>query len=253
MKIIKIIKLKGSKYKVIFDNNNELILYEDIIVKYVLFPNKVIDDKLLVKIKLENEEAKIYDKCLRYITTKLRSEKEIKTYLEGQINNKIIIIKTINRLKKEGQINDYQFATAYLNDRWQFSNAGLAKIKKELFDHGIDEDIIMKVSLSITEEMIMEKIIKLVTKQIKLNSKYSGNILKRRILNYMYNLGFEQVFVLKYLDTLNFKNTQNLEKEFKRLYDLYAKKYTDDILKLKIKQKLYQKGYDDTDINDLWP
>ena len=78
MKITKFKKTSMSKYKVYFDNNTSILLHEDIILKYNLICNKVVSDNDLNEILKENNNYLVYDIALKYISTKMRCEKENK-------------------------------------------------------------------------------------------------------------------------------------------------------------------------------
>jgi len=58
MKITKVKKMSSGKYKVEFDNNKEMIIYEDVIVENELL-GKEIDASLLLKIDKQNNFAEI--------------------------------------------------------------------------------------------------------------------------------------------------------------------------------------------------
>ena len=80
MKIIKYVKVGKNKYRVFFANGKNLVLYEDIILKFDLLLKKEVKD--LSTLISENDKYALYDKTLSYINKKLRSEKEIRKYLE---------------------------------------------------------------------------------------------------------------------------------------------------------------------------
>ena len=81
MNILKYKKLTNGKYKVILENNVELTLYEDIILKYELLIKKDISDELLPKIREDNSYYDAYYSALKSLNTKYKSIKETKKYL----------------------------------------------------------------------------------------------------------------------------------------------------------------------------
>ena len=56
------------------------------------------------------------------------------------------------------------------------------------------------------------------------------------------NKGYSKEEILKILDNKDLTNDDLYEKEYKKLYNKYSKKYSGDELEYFIKQKLYQKG-----------
>lgn len=246
MKIVKYKKCR-NKYNVYFDDSNYVSLYEDIILKYSLLLKKEITEKELESIKLDNNKEEIYEVALKYISIKMRSRKEIETYLKKKEYSSSDISYTIERLEKNGFINDEMYAKAFINDKFNLSNSGPNKIKKELLKQGIREDIIENYIYSINEEELVNKLDRLVDKKIKTIKNCSGNVLKQKLINYFMNEGYYLKDIERILENKDF-NTGNVKKEYDKLYNKYSKKYSGYELDMVIKQKLYQKGYNYNDI-----
>ena len=81
MEIVKYIKKGNGNYQIIFDNEKKINIQEDVIIKNNLLYKKEIDNDLLLKIIVENEEYEIYNKCVNYIGVRLRSINEIREYM----------------------------------------------------------------------------------------------------------------------------------------------------------------------------
>jgi regulatory protein len=252
MKITKIKKLTGGRYKLTLDNCRELTLYEDVIINNILLLGKEIDSQLLQKINDDNRESTIYNQALNYIDVRRRSREEIYLYLVKKNYDEHEINKIIDRLEKENYINDYDFALSYVDDKLNMSNDGIGKIRKNLSNFNISEDIIGKVLSKVDLSMQNEKLDKLIDKQIRLNKKYTGNVLKSKILNYLINLGYEYDIVVNKLENIDLDSKSDIQKEYQKLYKKYSNKYSGYKLDMTIKQKLYQKGYEETSINALF-
>ena len=105
MKVLKYKKVK-NKYRVYFDNDIKIDLYDDIILKYNLLLKKEIDNKTFDQLVLDNNKEDIYEKAIKYISIKIRSREEIYNYLKKKEYEKEDIINTISRLEKNNLIND---------------------------------------------------------------------------------------------------------------------------------------------------
>lgn len=244
MKIEKIKKV-GKKYKIIFDNGLELKLYDDVIIANNLLYNKTIDSNLLEKIEKENEYYDVYNKTLNLITKKLRSEKEIIEFL-----NKYDVDKTkiINKLKSINLINDKLFVKAYISDKINLSNDGLDKIKNELLKHDIDINLIIEELAKVDNSFIEQKIEKLILKKVK-SSNYTGYKLKYKVVNDLFNLGYDKSKIIEIYDNLNIKNDDLIIKEYKKNYNQLSKKYKGKELEYKLYNKLYNKGFSKEEID----
>lgn len=240
MKIIKYEKTRGNKYKVYLDNSDSIILYEDVILNNNLLINKNIDN--LESLLEDNKQYEAYDKALNYISKKMRSRKEIKTYL-GKLYDTELVNQTIDKLVKNGLINDSKYVIAYYQDKINLSNDGPNKIKDNLLKLGINEDIINK-NITVDNTVIFNKLNHLIDKKIKISKGYSGNILKQRIISYFINLGYDIDMINEIINTKNLSNIEDGIKEYNKLLNKYKYKYDDYKLESIIRNKLYLKGFD---------
>ncbi|MDD5980331.1 MAG: RecX family transcriptional regulator, partial [bacterium] len=157
MKIEKYKYLNGGKYKVYIDNNY-YVIYEDIIIKHNILSKKEITEEELNIFLNENNYYESYYKVLNYIKFRIRSEKEVKTYLEKNNTDRKHIDNIIEKLKVEGYINDELFCVYYVADSINLKNIGPLKIKKELQKHDISDNFINKALEKFTKDIQYKKI-----------------------------------------------------------------------------------------------
>jgi len=251
MKILKYTKLKSNQYKLLLDNDLEIKLYDDVIVKYDLIRNKELDDKKLEEITNYNNELEAYYKAIKFITTRLRTEKEIYKKLSNDYDNKIIN-KTIKKLKEEKYLNNDIYLKCYVDDQVLLNNIGPNKIKDNLLKLGLYEEDINNYLEGISREVWIEKIEKIINKKIKSNHSYSINKLKEKLLYDLSREGFYKNMIEEVIDKSTFNNDNNLlEKEYDKLYNKLSKKYESKELEYQIKNKLLQKGFYYDDISNL--
>ncbi len=250
MKIEKIKKTKSGKYKIELDDNISLITYDDVILENGLLYNHHIDAKTLNKINIDTKYYDIYNKTVKTILRRLRSEKEIDEYLD---KNNVIASdkkKIINELKRIGLVNDITFAQAYVADKINLSNIGPDRIKADLIEHNIADVIIEKELSKFNTDLQNDKINKMLEKKIKTNHKYSSYMFKKKMLDELVNLGYKKELVILNLDNIDIKD-DIINKECDKLYNTLSKKYSGYTLFNKLKQKLYQKGFTLSTINEV--
>lgn len=249
MKIEKIKKV-GNKYKIEFDNQEKLTTYDDVILENGLLYHPEINADILNKITIDHNFYDVYYKAIQYIAKRLRSEKEMITYLEKYSVSEKDKKEIISKLKETGLINDDNFVKAYVSDKIHLSNNGPYKIKKDLLEHNICEEMINRELSKIDREVLQEKMEKLITKKVK-NSKYTGYYLKQKVVNEMSNLGYDKIDVVTIFDSIEKDDNTLLQKEFDKNYKKLSNKYSGKELANKIKQKLYQKGFSLSDIQNV--
>lgn len=202
MKIEKYELINNGQYKIYLSDGTILKINSDVIINNNLLYKKEIDNTLLNKILKENDNANIYNKCVKYISVRLRSKKEIIDYLKKlNIDNTADII---DKLTKNNLINDEVFTKAFIKDKINFTSYGPYRIRQELNKYNIDNEIIDKYINDIDEEILIDKVDKQINKMIKSNRKYSSNILKSKIYNNLYNNGFDKDMIINVLNNYNF-------------------------------------------------
>lgn len=251
MKILKLEKLSNGRYKILLDNNEKFITYDDIIIKNNLLYKSDISDELINKIKESNNYYSVYNKVLNYIAKKIRSKKEILTYLKKFELKDEEIDNIIKSLLNNNLLNDEKFVRAYIMDHIYLNNDGLLKIRKDLLNHDIDELIIDKEISKIDDEIYIKKLEHQILKKIKINTKYSRNLLKQKLIMEFNNKGYEKDMIISVFDNYYKENNDILKKEYNKIYNKLSKKYSGDILNYKVKEKLYQKGFDIANIDLL--
>ncbi len=207
MIVIKIIKYKkenNGKYKLFLEDGSTIDTYEDVILKNNLLYKKDIDDSLYDIIMNDNVYEEAYSKSINYIGIRLRSINEMKVYLKSKKYSEEVINIIIERLIKNNLLNDAIFTQAFINDKLNFTTMGPYKIELELKKHNIDNNIISKCISTIDEDIIYEKINKLITKFIKSNKKYKGFLLKNKIYTNLINLGYSSSMILEVLNNYEF-------------------------------------------------
>ena len=167
MKIISYKKTKSNLYEITLDNKDKIKLYDEIILKYNLLLIKDIDLSLLNKMINENKYYELYNKVLKYLSTKMRSEKEI--YNKYKEYDSKDIAKVITKLKEQGYLNDSEYIKAYINDSINLKMVGYLKIKNDLLKLGFKEEEIVSYLNQIDQDIWNNKIAKLVDNMIKHN------------------------------------------------------------------------------------
>lgn len=246
MEIIKFKKDKNNTYKIYFDDENVISLYDDVIVKYNLLVNKVMDTNKFNEIIKYNDFLDGYYKSIKYINKKLRTELEIEKYLIKLNINKKDIDKIIKLLYKDGYLNKELYYKAYINDKYNLSNDGPYKIKNELEKLGYKDEEFVNYLFNLEWKIKLSNII---YKRIKINHKLSNNMLKNKIVNDLVKLGYDKDSILEILDkSILESDIDILKKELHKIKNKYSNKCNGNELEFKIISYLYKKGFQIEDI-----
>ena len=241
MHINKFKKVGKNKYKIFLDTT-ELTLFEDIILKYDLLLNKDISIEDIDKLIDENNYYDAYNMALNYIEIKLRNRKEIVEYLKKKDFNNKCIDYALERLDKLNLLDDKRYTEAFINDKMLLSNDGPFKIRKQLIDVEINEEVIDNYLSLIDEEVWKNKLEKLINKKKSIMKSKSYYMFISKMKNDLYNLGYDKYMIDELLSNIEY-SSDALSKDFLKA----SRKFKGD--KNKIVSSLLRKGYNYDEIN----
>lgn len=243
LKILKYKKCSNGQYKVELDNGVVLHLYEEAILKYQLLLLKEIDDDLMIQIDQYNQECDVYYVALKKLKSRFLSVDDLKKFLIRKEYPMNYVEKSIDKLLKQGYLNDRVYARSYIHDQMITTSKGPYRLEKELLDKKIDSSIIQEEILSFSEEEQVERIHKIIERGIKSNHTRGGLILKQKIFQDLKGLGYDVSMISRELSHYSFSvDSLIAEREYQKLYRKYSRKYQGEKLDLKIREKLFQKG-----------
>ncbi len=93
----------------------------------------------------ENTDKKAFDVAIRYLGNREHSRKEIIAKLERRQFSPEAVQKTLERLDELGLLDDRSFALNYVGNRSRKKPSGRYKLRYELLQKGIQEEIIEEV------------------------------------------------------------------------------------------------------------
>ncbi|MBD9085398.1 hypothetical protein EGP64_01875 [bacterium] len=251
MKIEHIKKLKSGKYKIDLENGTSISLYDEVILKYNLLYHKEIDLSLLNELDQDNLFYTLYNKALKYVLYKVRSENEIKEYM-----NKLDISlenqnRIMDKLKQNNLLNDNTFIQSFVSDKVHLSNEGPNKIKNELLKHKVDQHRVEEELQKYEDSVFEEKLRKMIEKKVSSNHSKSLYMMKQNLLNYFVNLGYDYDMILLNLNSIQLDNQKVIQKEYQKLFQRLSKKYQNEELNYQIKNRLYAKGFSTDEIQNV--
>ncbi len=242
-------KLKGNLYEVILDDGKAYKLYDDIILKYELLLDKKIEPKKLDRILEANAEIDAYFKALKYIGLRMRSELEIRRYLNKHEIPKKAINSAIYKLKNDGYLNQSKYTQAYINDALNLSLNGPRKIKDDLQKLGIGEDYIDEYLSTIPSQTWRDRIEKILAKKSRTN-KAGLAFFKNKSYGELSILGYDGEDIKTVLDDWKLDTSEVFEQVANKTYEKLTMKYDGTELELRFKSKMFAKGFESEKISD---
>lgn len=196
MKIIKYKKKDTNRYTLYLEDGSVIETYDSVIIQNNLLYKKEITTQLMNKINRDNDYQKIFNACIKYISLRVRSIKEVTDYLNKKKISPEMTNEIIDSLVSKNILNDNLFTECYIKDKLKLTNWGKFKIQNNLKELGISNDLIDRYDYLFETNIEKDKIKKIINKMIKANHKDNIN-LRNKIYTNLMNLGYERDLILE--------------------------------------------------------
>ncbi len=141
---IKSLSLKNKNNANIFlalTSKGEFSLHSEAIVKNGIKVGEV-DDAVFDSALMQSNILIATERAMKYISTKLKTEHQIKDYLYKQGYNSQVVNPVVQKLNDYNLINDFQFAKSYMVSNKNFS---ANKLKQKLISFGVKQGAIDEI------------------------------------------------------------------------------------------------------------
>jgi len=193
---------KNPKRRSIFlDEEFAFGLDEEVLYKYGLKIGEELDQKKIDQILESEVKKESKDAALKFLSYRMRSEKEVRDKLKKKEFANDLIDEVIKDLKRINLIDDSNFASAFVRDKISNKPQGKILLKQELWKKGIKEEIIVKVLKEYfedeEEELNLAK--NLLEKRKKRYENLDKNVAKRRMMSFLLRRGFSYEIIKQVL------------------------------------------------------
>lgn len=152
---VEVQKKNTHRFNIFLDGQFVFGADEDLVVEKRLIVGKEITKEDLDKLLFEAEVGKLMERMYGLWNARQRSEKEVRDYLRNlsfkrKIKDQDVIPQAaiellINKLKQKSLLSDENFARAWVESRRKSKKKGKIALKQELFQKGIDKEIIDQI------------------------------------------------------------------------------------------------------------
>lgn len=231
----------------------KLIMNIDSYYELGIRKEQVLTNELVESMLFEHEKVDAYNRCLRKISFKDKTTKEMYDFLT---KNTSLNIKSINdivdKLYQQGYIDDRRYVLEYIAKR-ETMFFGKNKIIQYLAKKGIHSDVVKELLHKTNESQEIDLAVQYAEKIADTIKGKSLEEKKRLIIQRLYRQGFSLELSKQAIADINFKHDKfkeisNLEKDAKKVYLRYSRKYQDSKLRNNVFRYLSLKGYRYEDI-----
>jgi len=194
-------KKNPKRRSVFLDERFAFGLDEEVVYKYGLKVGQELEQKKIDQIIEAETKKEAKEIALRFLSYRMRSEKEVRDKLKKKEFAEDLIIEVIKDLKRVNLVDDYEFASAFIRDRISNNPRGKILLKQELWKKGIKKEIIEKSLREYFKDENLELILakELLQKRKKRYENLDENVAKRRLMSFLLRRGFSYDIVKQVL------------------------------------------------------
>lgn len=179
-----------KRFNIYLDQKFAFPLSAEELVKSGLEIGQEISEEDIRILRYKDTKGKLYERVLRFLSYRPRSEKEVRDYAEGKLatrktpsfakaseGKQKLVDEVIEKLKKQKLIDDREFARWWLGQRSRFRPRGKIALKIELKRKGVSQEIIEKIINQKVNELVLAK--KAIKKKVKGEQKITQYLARR--------------------------------------------------------------------------
>jgi regulatory protein len=103
---------------------------------------QILTDRDIERLRDLDVEQKAYDRAVRFLAYRPRSETEVRDRLKRSDTDQRVIEAVIGRLRAQGYLDDADFARFWVEERQRFSPRSAYALRQELRRKGLDDSTI---------------------------------------------------------------------------------------------------------------
>ncbi|WZX99266.1 recombination regulator RecX [Bacillus sp. FSL W7-1360] len=228
---------------------------EDVLIKYDLKKGRELDEDHMRAVLSAEAYKQAERLALRYLSYRMRSEKELCTYLQQKACEATHIEEVVTRFKQEKWLDDVAFAKAFVQTKINTTLIGPNKLRHALMEKGVAESA-QEVALAIYDRTQQKQCVSAwLEKQLvqAANVRESKQMRKQKWTNRLLAKGFTFELVQTVLEEVTSEDEANdwasLCYQAEKVTRTYARRFDGFTLQQKVKQALYRKGFSFSEID----
>jgi regulatory protein len=204
--IINRIVKKGTKDIIIhFEDNEILILALEVFLKSGLKKNDELSDDRFSFFVNENRLFHIKQRAFRYLGRRLHSASELRLKLRQKGYENEMIDQVISELKEKNYLDDSEFASVFVDEKFKSKMWSEKKLKAELMKRGVQSSIISDVlSEKFSDEDIYNNALTVAIKKYNILQERNSDLstIKKKLTSFLNTRGYNYETIKQVCDKI---------------------------------------------------
>lgn len=244
---------KAGKYRVTVreddDKESEFIISKEVLIRFRLQRGQSFSPEDLRGLQREEKIQEAYDRAVRFLSFRMRTRKEVVRHLQKNQVAEDIAELVIQRLEKNGYLNDEKFAKAFMATKIKLNHSGPKMLERGLIAAGVDEETAARALEEYSFSEQVETALALANKYFSRQKGKSNAARKLAVIQHLRGKGFPSEVIDVVLQEGQFEQPEDEEwqaliKQAKKAEKKYCR--DGEAASYKMRQFLYRKGFTPT-------
>jgi len=193
MRIVSIVKsLRGGKYKITFEDGEDLLLSKEVIVDHGLRRNDDLSEEMISAIRQEQRYHDAYLAAMRLLNYRMRTQKELGQRLAEKKFDGETVSRVIQKLLSLGLISDSRFAEAYVASKIASKPVGKRELERKLREKGLSKAAASEAIAEVgNEESQLELALLAAERKMHSLKRFEERKKKEKLVAFLARRGFE--------------------------------------------------------------
>lgn len=188
------------RYRIYIDDSCRFTVEEDVLIKCGLTKGMTVDPDRLASILESEEWSRARRLALRYLATRRRTSRELEQMLQRKGVSPVHIEAILGEFQRFRYLDDRAFARDWVEERRSRKGFGTARIRRELEEKGVAEELIAEALGEVEEEDEFRLALEVAESRLSRMRSLPWPVLERRLGRQLLNRGFSPAIVLEVLE-----------------------------------------------------
>lgn len=221
---------------------------EAVLVQWDLKKGKELTEQELELLIEEDHERKAWNRALHYLSSVMRTEKEVYDHLIEKEFTEASASKAVEKAKKYKFLNDREFAKAFVRTKINTTDKGPKVIRMDLEKKGVAENYVSEAMKALTDELALDRAVTAAEKKGGQKKGESSGAVKQRLLQMLLRKGYDHETASAAVKEADFAPSEEDEWDSvlvqgEKAYRKWEGRLEGRQLEQKIKEYLYRKQF----------
>ena len=195
---------RPERFIITLDDEQELILTPEIVLKYSIAPQREYTEQAFLEILEEDARRQAKDQALRYLTRRPHSRLELLRKMREKGFRTTVINLALDELEKVDLVNDKDFTHLFILNELRLRPVSRVLLAQKLIQRGIARDLYEPLlDEMFSEQQELEMARELSEKFIKTHSQNKGQKLREKLVRFLQGKGFNWEQIRQVIPQMN--------------------------------------------------